>query len=101
MNVLGLSQKQLDAHLRSACLEGHLPAVVYLLDSGANPFAQDEHNDRTPCIIAAQYGYADIIAACCCHTRFIGSSVCEEGIRLCDGDFIGLHFMGMLAYYPF
>jgi len=71
--------------LIEACRNGKVQAVAYVLDLGTNPFircAEDFGGGETALIAAARCGYADIVALCCFHEKWVGSNT--EGVAVQD-----------------
>lgn len=71
--------------LIGACRNGHVQAVAYVLDLGANPFircTEDFGCGETALIAASRYGHADIVALCCFHEKWVGLNT--EGVAVQD-----------------
>jgi ankyrin repeat protein len=57
-----MNQGRYAQQLRNACADGNFHAVVHLLEIGADGFINDNYDGKTPLMVAAQNGNADIVA---------------------------------------
>ena len=60
IDVNDKSKSTKDTALHSACLNGHLESVIFLLKNGANVELNDEYK-RTPLHLSAHFGHTEIV----------------------------------------